>query len=429
MAHALATRGERDVTIVDERAPLTLTSAMSTECYRDWWPGPDPAMAQLMTRSIDLLEQLADESGNAFRMNRRGYVFATADAARAAQWRRDAQQAAAHGIGPLRTHEAGASGYVASPASGVDRALRGIDLVSGRALIARHFPYLSERTVAVLHARRCGWLSAQQLGMYLLERARDAGARVVRGRVRGIDVVDGRARRASIDEGSIAFDRVVIAAGPGTRGVASTLGVGLPIECEPHLKVAFHDRLAAVPRDAPFLIWSDPQRLEWTEDQRRELRAGGAASLADDDLPAGAHGRPEGDGDAVLMLWGYATSGVETLDRPDPRTAEIVLRGWSAMLPALRAYFGRLPKAAIDGGYYARTRENRPLIGPLPVRGAYVVGALSGFGIMSALGAADLAARHIHAERLPPYAPAFLLERYDDPAYRERLPEMVVGQL
>ena len=54
------------------------------------------------------------------------------------------------------------------------------------ALIRAHFPYLSEYVVAVLHARRCGWMSAQQLGMYLLERAHERG--LVHDRTaRGID--------------------------------------------------------------------------------------------------------------------------------------------------------------------------------------------------------------------------------------------------
>ena len=35
-------------------------------------------MAALMNRSIDLLEELARESDNVFLMNRRGYLFATA---------------------------------------------------------------------------------------------------------------------------------------------------------------------------------------------------------------------------------------------------------------------------------------------------------------------------------------------------------------
>src|SRR5438105_15286876 len=77
--HLAVRRGVTDVVLVDERPPLSLTSDKSTECYRNWWPGPGDAMVAVMNRSIDLLEDLARESGNVFRMNRRGYLFATAD--------------------------------------------------------------------------------------------------------------------------------------------------------------------------------------------------------------------------------------------------------------------------------------------------------------------------------------------------------------
>jgi len=53
---------------VDERPPLSLTSDKSTECYRNWWPGPGDDMVALMNRSIDLLEEEARESGNVFRL-------------------------------------------------------------------------------------------------------------------------------------------------------------------------------------------------------------------------------------------------------------------------------------------------------------------------------------------------------------------------
>jgi hypothetical protein len=36
-------------------------------------------------------------------------------------------------------------------------------------------------------------------------------------------------------------------------------------------------------------------------------------------------------------------------------------------------------------------------------------------------GAADLLAHHILQKDLPPYAPAFLLSRYEDPRYRQAL--------
>jgi glycine/D-amino acid oxidase-like deaminating enzyme len=50
-----------------------------------------------------------------------------------------------------------------------------------------------------------------------------------------------------------------------------------------------------------------------------------------------------------------------------------------------------------------------------------VAAALSGFGIMAACGAGELLAAHVTGSTLPAYAPAFLLERYEDPAYRALL--------
>jgi len=103
----------------------------------------------------------------------------------------------------------------------------------------------------------------------------------------------------------------------------------------------------------------------------------------------------------------------------DAAYAEVVLRGLSRMVPGLCAYFSKATRPVIDGGYYAKTRENRPLIGPLPVQGAYIIGALSGFGIMAACAAGELLAAHLTGNQLPPYAPWFLLERYEDPEYQQ----------
>ncbi len=97
----------------------------------------------------------------------------------------------------------------------------------------------------------------------------------------------------------------------------------------------------------------------------------------------------------------------------------------------LRPYLSPLPRAAVDGGYYCKTRENRPLIGPLPVPGAYVIGGLSGFGIMAAMAAGELLAEHVMEAPLPDYAPAFLLSRYEEPAYQVLLAgwDATAGQL
>src|SRR5437667_10053713 len=98
--HLAVRRGVRGVVLVDEGPPLSLTSDKSAECYRNWWPGPGDDMVALMTRSIDLLEELARESGNVFRMNRRGYLFATGDPALVPRFLARAREAAALGSGP-----------------------------------------------------------------------------------------------------------------------------------------------------------------------------------------------------------------------------------------------------------------------------------------------------------------------------------------
>ena len=60
------------------------------------------------------------------------------------------------------------------------------------------------------------------------------------------------------------------------------------------------------------------------------------------------------------------------------------------------------------------TAENWPLIGPAGPDGSFVVGALSGFGSMSACAAGSLCAAWIADDHLPDYARPLSLARYDD---------------
>jgi glycine/D-amino acid oxidase-like deaminating enzyme len=91
------------------------------------------------------------------------------------------------------------------------------------------------------------------------------------------------------------------------------------------------------------------------------------------------------------------------------------------MIPRFAEYIGRAPRPAVDGGYYTKTQENRLLVGPLPVEGAYIIGALSGYGMMASPAAGELLAAHLTGTDLPDYASWFLLERYDDPEYQKLL--------
>jgi glycine/D-amino acid oxidase-like deaminating enzyme len=91
------------------------------------------------------------------------------------------------------------------------------------------------------------------------------------------------------------------------------------------------------------------------------------------------------------------------------------------MVPELGRYHDRLPQSATDGGYYTKTEENRPLIGPAGPQGFYLACGYSGFGVMVASGAADLVSCHLVGGELPAYAPDFLLSRYDDSTYLETI--------
>jgi glycine/D-amino acid oxidase-like deaminating enzyme len=426
--------GLRNVLLVDERSPMSLTSDKSTEAYRNWWPGPDDAMLRFMNRSIDLLEQLDDASEHRIGLNRRGYLYATGNPSHLRSLVEAARLAEQMGAGPLRVH-AGAPGepeYVRGNAEHWHGQPDGADLFLDPALIRRYFPYLTPQTVAVLHARRCGWFSGQQLGMLLLEGARSHGARLLQGRVTEIHTDGGRISGVTVAGGSagertvrIATPVFVNAAGPLVKEVGAMLGLDLPVFSELHLKSALEDRLGVIDRAAPLVIWEDEQCLPWSEEERAALAESPDSAHLLAPFPGGIHFRPEGGHGAttLLLLWAYHLEPVAThLPVPiDPQFSETVLRGMSTLAPGLGVYLDRLPKTYVDGGYYTKTRENRPLIGPLPVAGAYIFAALSGFGLMAACAGGELLGAHIAGAALPAYAPAFMLSRYDDPAYCARL--------
>lgn len=428
-AYHLAVKGNiKDVLIVDERSPLTLTSDKSTECYRNWWPGPGNAMVRLMNRSIDLLETLAHETNNLFNLSRRGYLFITADEAHASALRASAREISGFGAGVLRVHDGSSKvlDYRIAPAQGFKEQPSGADLLLDPAAIMSHFPFVTENAVAALHTRRCGWFSAQQMGMYMLEQAIAHGARILRAKVESLTIRGGRLRSVNVQsadgDNTVSTDAFVVAAGPYIKDVAALAGVELPVVNELHAKIAFRDHLRVVPRDAPMMIWSDPVMLPWSKDERDELASSPDTRWMLEELPGGVHFRTEGGADSpvLLMLWTYDVDPVDPVWPPqcDPFYAEVVLRGMTRMIPGLASYIGRSARPSVDGGYYCKTPENRPLVGPLPVEGVFIIGALSGFGQMASQATAELLAAHVAGNELPGYAPDFLLSRYDDTRYQ-----------
>jgi len=423
-AYFLAKAGIKDILLLDDRPPLTLTSDRSTECYRNWWP--DAELLKLMNHSIDLMEQLADESGNIFRMNRRGYLYVTADENKIPEWKERSRQTSDLGGGPVRIHSSKDSSYRSLSTEGFHDQPDGIDILLGTDLIRKYYPYLTDKAVAALHVRRAGWLSAQQLGMYLLESASRLGVKFESAHVDVINCSNNRINGIKLSTGENLNCQIFInAAGPYLKHVGKLLGIDIPVQTELHLIITFKDHLSVVGRDAPLLIWDDPQFLPWDEEERVLLKNDPDSDWLTESFPSGAHTRPEGSGEnqTILMVWEYKTRLMEPVFPPplDDQYSEIALRGLSTMLPGLREYFGRAPRPLIDGGYYVKTRENRLLAGPLPVQGSYVIGAVSGFGIMAACAAGELLTSHITGNDLPSYASAFSLSRYDDPEYQKIL--------
>ena len=377
-AYQLAVRARLPrVVLVDPREPLSLTSSKGTEAYRNYWPGPDDAMARLMDRSIDLLDQLDRDSEHAFELNRRGYVFLTADPA-------EAQRLSAH----------------ASPTAEFTH--------SGRTIRAR-YPFVADSVLAMLHVRRAGFMNAMKLGHWLLTRARASGVELVCDEIVDVVVEGQRVAGVRLSSGTrIDTPRFVLAAGPLLPKWTARLALGVPLVNELHGKISFEDEAAVVPRDAPLMIWNDAV----------DLAARGT-------FPAGVHLRPRG-ARSVLGIWTYDTR-IEDPAFPPAFAhdyADIVIRGLTAMIPGLAVYVGRDREAVVDGGYYCKAPDNRPLIGPAAVEGAYVLGACSGFGIMASQAAAELLAAHLLDRPLPAYASAFHPRRFADPSYQRMLATM-----
>jgi glycine/D-amino acid oxidase-like deaminating enzyme len=301
-------------------------------------------------------------------------------------------------------------------------------VITDPALIRRWFPYLGDQPVAVLHARRCGWLDAPALGQYLLERAVANGARLLTANLAGVELEGGQVRGVRLENGPvarIATERFVNAAGPAFKAEHGAHGLDLPVFCELHMRAGFPGDPASFPGEAPLLIWMDPIELHYSPPERVALEQSAEGRALLGRFPAGLHLRPAGTAAEPygLGLWTFDMTPREPQLPPatDARHGEITLRGLANVLPGLRGLVDRGVRPQVDAGYYTKTAENRPLIGPTPVAGAYLMGALSGFGVMGACAFGELLAAHVVGAPLPPYAQALQLSRYDDPAYRQLL--------
>jgi glycine/D-amino acid oxidase-like deaminating enzyme len=377
---------EKNILLLDKLPPLSLTTSKSGENYRDYWP--QTCMADFTSHSIDLMQALIDEHGDVFAMHSGGYDFVSE-----------------HTDRPI------------FPGACTDS----LTLYDDASALREQFPWLGSQIRQVAHINRAGAFDVQALGTLLMKRARASGVEFLYGEVRAIGACSAGgftlALAAGGEKTSVETDQLVLAAGPFVRELARMLDIELPVSTIRQHKFLMPDPLAVIPRDMPFTIFADPQYLDWDDSEREMINGDPDYTWLLDEFPAGLHIKPQGGGH-VKLGWAYNREPESPHWQPDENAdfPSVVLRGASRFIPGLRAYRDKMPTPLVQfSGYYTRTPENWPLIGPLELPGLYAAAALSGYGTMAACAAGELCADHMMGDCLPSYARQFHPNRYEDP--------------
>ncbi|MBM4188432.1 MAG: FAD-binding oxidoreductase [Gemmatimonadetes bacterium] len=160
-ALALARRGLPVVLVGPSR-----TDEAPESWYRAWWPGQEPALTPFLSRGIDLLEALWEESHAGFDMDRRGELWLAGDPPDLEFLRAAAGRATPLGVGPLREHTSH-EWYLPSPPTGLAGSPGGLDLIEGGSALRAAFGKLELQAAGGLHVRRAGAVDGDRFGRWL----------------------------------------------------------------------------------------------------------------------------------------------------------------------------------------------------------------------------------------------------------------------
>jgi len=393
---------QKDIVLIDSMLPMSLTTSKSGENYRDYWP--QACMTEFVSHSIDLMHSLNQSDTNPlFEMRDIGYDFIS-----------------------QKNAEIFPSSYTDSTSSN-DYLLTTTDQDS----LATKKPYLAESVNQVVHINRAGVLDVNALGTLLLSKAKKAGVVFKQAHIENIERNAENHYQLTFaqSEQKLVTEKLVITAGPFCKHLAGMLDIDLPLENYLQHKFIIPDLANVVPRDMPFTIIADSQYLNWNEQEKEMIESDDDYSHLLDLYPAGLHIKPEGSGQ-IKLGWAYNKIAEQPVWQPNCKEefADIVMRGASRYIPALSQYVEKMPTPIVHfSGYYTRTKENWPLIGPLALDNLYVVAGLSGYGTMSACAAGELCGQYIvnenidkfdiahsYFEILPSYARNFHPNRYSD---------------
>ena len=414
-----------DVTVVDCGQPLAFTSAQSGENYRNWWP--HPVMKRFTDRSTELMEEIARKTNNRIILTRRGYVLATRNSSLDGIIDDLTVSYGEAGEEEIRFHRDITGGtYVEPLEADWMLAPSGVDVLENSRFVQNVFPWLDNTVQSVVHIRRAGTFSSQQLGQYMLERFREMGGKRITSTVAEISCETRFRTVLGFGESEIRAERLINAAGPFINDIARMLGTSLPVENVLQQKIAFEDKVKAIPRRMPFTIDLDPQCINWDDAERELLLQDPSLAPFSQQMMGGVHCRPDGGDNGTWIKLGWAFNRTPSPVTFEPILSdsfpEIVLRGASRLNPSLKTYFGHLPRTMTHyGGFYTLTEENWPLIGPMEIENAFVVGAMSGFGSMAACAAGELCAQWVLGTTSTPDAVALSPKRYKDTALMAEL--------
>ncbi len=381
---------QKNIILIDKNMPMSLTTSKSGENFRDYWP--QPCMTALTGHSVRLMKALANESDNAFKMRYSGYDFVS--------------ESVGQEIFPA--DHLGDPGYQDS-----------LSRMSGSENIQSTQSYLGKSIRQLVHINQAGAIDVHALGSLLLSKARKAGVKFVQATVEAIEnrptgfnlAVSGKAGMTSLDT-----EKLVLTPGPFINELAGMIGLSLDVESILQRKFIIPDVQNIIPRNMPFTIFADKQYLQWSDEERELIESDPEYSWLLNEFPAGLHIKPEGLSN-IKLGWAYNTAAEspqwETSDNFD--FPNITLRGARRFIPALQVYVEEPPTPIVQfSGYYTRTPENLPLIGPLEIEGLFTVSALSGYGTMAACSAGELCADWMMGGELPDYARYFHPDRYSD---------------
>lgn len=390
-----------EIVLIDRNQPLSYTSSKSGENFRDYWP--HPSMEALSSHSIDLMQNLLKKYGEtAFRMEFSGYHFVSC--------------------------------YADKPIFADDNAFsfrQRNKVITNTKVIRQQYPYLSPTIQKSILIKKAGNVDSISMANLMLKVAKDNGAVLVEGIIEAIHRNKRGFGVSLADQQNILVDKVIIAAGPFINHIGNMMGVKFPIWNTLQRKFLIPDPLQIIPVDMPFTIFADGQFLDWSAEEKDFFESDEKLQWLNQVFPGAIHIKP--DSGRIKMGWAFSKEAVEPeLKIPmSPYFPQVVLKGATRFIPALTAYAEHIPTPLIEyGGYYTRTKENWPLIGPTSEKNVYVVGALAGFGSMTACAAGELLALYIAEKELPTYASYFHSNRYDNPYIQQELANLNLdGQL